>query len=56
MHKLKALLCPFISIMKILITSGTWKILSGNEIGALLGWWSYFTFKQSDHSKTVDGP
>ncbi|RDD39478.1 Phosphoglucomutase-2 [Trichoplax sp. H2] len=33
-------------------SDGTWKILSGNEIGALLGWWSYYTFKQSDHSKT----
>ena len=27
------------------LTDGTWKILSGNEIGALLGWWLLRCFK-----------
>ncbi|XP_048244066.1 phosphoglucomutase-2-like isoform X2 [Haliotis rufescens] len=26
---------------------GKWRIFSGNEIGALLGWWSLFTFRKS---------
>ena len=25
--------------------NGTWKILSGNDLGALLGWWCLKTFK-----------
>ncbi|KAL3880512.1 hypothetical protein ACJMK2_032746 [Sinanodonta woodiana] len=28
--------------------SGQWKIFTGNEIGALLGWWSWYTFHQKN--------
>lgn len=28
------------------LTNGHWHIFSGNEIGALLGWWSWFSFVQ----------
>ncbi|KAL4227994.1 Phosphoglucomutase-2 [Mactra antiquata] len=27
-------------------TSDGWKIFTGNEIGALIGWWSWFAFRQ----------
>lgn len=29
---------------------GEWKVFSGNELGALLGWWSFYTYK----TKTPD--
>ncbi|KAK3576083.1 hypothetical protein CHS0354_014087 [Potamilus streckersoni] len=28
--------------------SGEWKIFTGNEMGALLGWWSWYTFHQKN--------
>uniref|UniRef100_A0A1B6E2I8 Phosphoglucomutase-2 n=1 Tax=Clastoptera arizonana TaxID=38151 RepID=A0A1B6E2I8_9HEMI len=29
---------------------GEWKVFSGNELGALLGWWSIYTYKQKNPS------
>lgn len=32
--------------------SGEWKVFSGNELGALLGWWLFTSWKEKnqDHS------
>ena len=34
------------------LPDGSWKLLSGNEIGALLGWWLWHNFKENN--KNVD--
>lgn len=33
--------------------NGSWRIFTGNEMGALLGWWSWFRHKQENDGKKV---
>lgn len=35
----------------VIVRQGEWKVLNGNELGALLGWWSLFTYQRrtNDH-------
>ncbi len=30
------------------LPNGQWKVLSGNELGALFGWWIWFHYKQNN--------
>jgi phosphoglucomutase/phosphopentomutase len=32
------------------LASGFWKLFSGNEIGALFGWWIWFNFKKNNEN------
>ena len=36
--------------------NGEWKILNGNEIGALLGWWMWHNFEQSHKEEIAKNP
>ncbi|XP_072041003.1 phosphopentomutase-like [Amphiura filiformis] len=33
---------------------GSWKIFSGNEVGALLGWWLFFCYKEKEQNYNGD--
>lgn len=41
----------FCSVFISITDSGEWKIFSGNEIGALLGFWSWSCFQKSNSRK-----
>jgi phosphoglucomutase/phosphopentomutase len=33
--------------------SGEWKVFSGNELGALLGWWLFTSWKEKNQDRST---
>lgn len=40
--------CPLNSLFFFSLSSGEWKVFSGNELGALLGWWIFTCWKNQN--------
>lgn len=34
--------------------NGTWRVFNGNELGALLGWWCWFLFKEKHSNEQIN--
>lgn len=44
---------PITSVSVSLSVSGQWRVFSGNELGALLGWWMFYCWKQQNSDATA---